>query len=474
MAAFDTFIGLEVHIHLLTKTKAFCGCRFEYGAAPNTHVCPVCLGYPGVLPTVNREALKFSYMVGEALNCRLSEKTFFERKNYFYPDMSKNYQISQFQEPVGINGYFEFESGGKMKRVRIHDIHLEEDAGKMIHSGGRSLIDYNRAGTSLLEIVTEPDLSSGEEAEEFLQAFRQMVRYLGVCDGNMEEGSLRCDANISINRPGKGLGTKVEIKNLNSSRNVKMAMRYEEKRQARAKKTGVTIIQETRLWDADKKKTQSMRTKEAAHDYRYFPEPDIPPFIPDPAFLKDVSDAMVELPLVRKARMAAEYGLPEDMVTFLTAEKDRADYYEAVAALGADRLESAKWMKGELAKALSRQNLAISGTYLTPGRFCDLMKLLADGTIHANIAKQILEKMLEEDKDPETLISELGLDAGTDESGLEELVRDVLAAEPAAVEDIRGGNQKAIGFLMGKVMKETKGSADPAAVRSLLMRLLEL
>ncbi len=475
MALYDTFVGLEVHIHLLTKTKAFCGCAFEYGAPPNTHVCPVCLGYPGVLPAVNREALKFAYMVASALHCRLSEQTFFERKNYFYPDMAKNYQISQFQEPVGTDGWFSFSSGGELKRIRIHDVHLEEDAGKMIHEGSRSLIDYNRAGTSLLEIVTEPDMHSGEEAEDFLHAFRQMVMYLGVCDGNMEEGSLRCDANISINRKGKGLGTKVEMKNLNSSKNVRKALRYEQKRQARALKSKSEIIQETRLWDADAGKTTSMRTKEAAHDYRYFPEPDIPPFRPDAGFLQEVSRCMCELPLDRKERVGKQYALTEEMALFITDEKDRADFFEEAAAAGADAAESAKWLKGEVAKALGRRGESLSASTLTPERFSSLMKLLSDGTIHANIARRLIELMLEGDEDPQQIIDEQGLLASEQDGGdLKTAVGQVIAQQPAAVDDIRSGNLKAVGFLMGLVMKETGGRADPSAVRAAIDEILGL
>lgn len=474
MAAFDTFVGLEVHIHLLTKTKAFCDCSFSYGAEPNTNVCPVCLGYPGVLPRVSREALRFSYMVGKALNCQLSEHTFFERKNYFYPDMAKNYQITQFQDPVGINGYFEYEFEGETRRVRIHDVHLEEDAGKMIHRGSESLLDYNRAGTSLLEIVTEPDMHSGEEAEAFLQAFRQMVMYLGVCDGNMEEGSLRSDANISINRKGRGLGTKVEMKNLNSSRNVKRALRYEQRRQARAMKMGTEIVQETRLWDAEKNKSISMRTKEAAHDYRYFPEPDIPPFYPDEAFKEDVEASMVELPFARRKRMGQEYAISADMIRFLSEVRNRADLFEDSAACGADPELCAKWLKGEVAKALGKRKITLSESTLSAERFSDLMKLLADGTIHANIAKEILEKLLDTDLSVEQIMGSLTMSSSGSAEDITPIIERVVNGNPAAVEDVRSGNMKAIGFLMGMIMKETKGTADPAIVRSILEDLLQL
>lgn len=474
MALFDTFIGLEVHIHLLTDSKVFCSCSGAYGAEANTHVCPVCLGHPGVLPVVNQQALLYSYMVGKALNCRLSERTVFERKNYFYPDMAKNYQISQFTDPIGVNGYFEFLSGGTIKRLRIHDIHLEEDAGKMIHQGDRTLIDYNRAGTSLLEIVTEPDLSSGQEAEEFLAAFRLLVRHLGVCDGNMEEGSLRCDANISINPKGKGLGTKVEIKNLNSSRNVRKAMNYEYKRQLRARKTGSKIIQETRLWDDQKGKTLSMRTKESSHDYRYFPEPDLPPFSPDQEFFREVESRMCALPTERYKRCREEYGLSEEISEYLVSERERIDFFEQTVAQGVDAKLAAKWLKTEVAKLLGRSESTLEGSYLTVERFAYLMKLVSDGSIHANIAKSALEAVIDEDVDPRQVIESLLQSTGDELKAIREAARAVIEQNDSAVGDLREGNQKAFGFLMGQVNKSLGAKADPKLVRDVLNELLGL
>lgn len=465
MAAYEMFIGLEIHIHLLTKSKVFCGCSTSFGDPPNTHVCPVCLGYPGVLPAVNQQALKFSYMVGVALNCRLSEHTVFERKNYFYPDMTKNYQISQFSDPVGLGGHFDFESGGSTRRIRIHDIHLEEDAGKMIHEGGRTLLDYNRAGSSLLEIVTEPDFRSAEEAEDFLQEFRRLVRYLGVCDGNMEEGSLRCDANISINTQGSGLGTKVEIKNLNSSRFVRKALNYEYARQSKLKRTDGAIVQETRLWDDDLQRTQSMRTKEAAHDYRYFPEPDIPPFMPSDSFLQEVHEAVTELPFERAQRYITEFGLNRELVSFIIEDKERADFFEATLTCGATAEEAAKWLKGEVAKQLGRREGSSLNRAMTPERLAKVLVLLAEGTIHANIARQLIELILDEDDDPEALIEHHGLLKGQDDSALSGHVDRILAENPKVVRQYLDGNQKVIGFLMGQVMKATGGSIDPARVR---------
>jgi aspartyl-tRNA(Asn)/glutamyl-tRNA(Gln) amidotransferase subunit B len=469
MAPFQTFIGLEIHIHLLTKTKVFCSCRSAFGDPPNTNVCPVCLGYPGVLPAVNREALKMAYMVGTALNCDLSMHTIFERKNYFYPDMPKNYQISQFSDPVGRGGWFEFETGGKIKRISFHDIHLEEDAGKMIHDGSRTLLDYNRAGTSLLEIVTNPDFSSGEEAEDFLQAFRRLVRYLGVCDGNMEEGSLRCDANISINRQGKGLGTKVEIKNLNSSRFVRKAMAYEYRRQAKTIKLGGTIVQETRLWNEEKQKTLNMRTKEAAHDYRYFPEPDIPPFCPDEGFLRGVAEAVPELPLVRKQRFGRQYGLTAELADFIADEKFRADFFELCVFEGADPAETAKWLKGEVARQLARRETDLEGSFLSSSRMAELMKLLGSGRIHANIGRQVLELVLDENMDPVRLIEREEFAGSDDREALGPVVDQVLSNNKEAVLQVRDGSQKALGFLMGQVLKAAGQQADPKLVRRILL-----
>ncbi|MCL1991419.1 MAG: Asp-tRNA(Asn)/Glu-tRNA(Gln) amidotransferase subunit GatB, partial [Spirochaetes bacterium] len=333
---YQTFIGLEVHINLLTKTKAFCNCRMAFGDEPNANICLGCMAYPGTLPALNLEALRMGAMVARALNCTIPEQTWFERKQYFYPDLSKNYQLTQFASPIGQKGYFDIEGmvAGKeiKKRVRIKECHVEENAGKMIHAGKVSLLDDNRGGATLLEIVTEPDLETGEEAELFVQQFRRMVRYLGVCDGNMEEGSLRADANVSINLPGKGLGRRVEIKNLNSSRFIKLGVNYEIARHSSMMDAGKTVAQETRFWNENKDETVAMRQKENANDYRYFPEPDLPVFCPDAEFLKSVDDAMVELPLARLKRMTADYGLGLEQADLICEEKTWADYFEATVA----------------------------------------------------------------------------------------------------------------------------------------------
>jgi aspartyl-tRNA(Asn)/glutamyl-tRNA(Gln) amidotransferase subunit B len=429
-----------------------------------------------VLPALNEEAVRLSYTVCRAMNCRLSENGVFERKNYFYPDLTKNYQISQFSDPFGTDGFFEYESGGEIKRINIHEIHLEEDAGKMIHQGGRSLCDYNRAGTCLLEIVTEPDFKTGQEAEDFLQAFRRTVRHLGVCDGNMEEGSLRCDANISINEEGKGLGRKVEVKNLNSSRFVKKALQYERKRQEKVLKSGGTVIQETRLWDEARSVTESMRTKEQAHDYRYFPEPDLPPFRPGSDYFRLIEDGLTELPLARKLRLVKDYGLTPEQADYICEERAGADFYEKTLSLGADPDISAKWMMGNAARELNRTgftraDLGSPGCPLTAERFVNLLKMLAEGKIHGKIASQTLQAVFDENKDPEDVVKERGWDAAADEGDLEALVKQVLEENTAAAEQIRGGDQKPRGFIVGKVMAVTKGTANPKSVQELISKL---
>ncbi len=473
MSAYQSFIGLEIHIQLLTKTKIFCGCRSAFGDEPNTNVCPVCMGYPGVLPALNKEAIAKAYLVARALDCSLAAAAVFERKNYFYPDLPKNYQISQFASPVGRNGRIALELSGKVKRVRIHDVHLEEDAGKMIHAGDVSLLDYNRTGTPLLEIVTEPDLELGEEAEQFLQHFRRLVRYLGVCDGNMEEGSMRCDANVSVNLAGKGLGSKVEIKNLNSSRFVKKALTYEIARHTELLEAGGKVLQETRLWNENRDLTEGMRSKEQADDYRYFPEPDLPPFTADPSFLAEVEGALVELPAARRARMARDYSLSDAQLDFITEEKERADFYERTVALGADPLTTASWLGSDVKKLLNREGLELAKSPLTPERLAELLVLLGENRIHGKIAKQALEVLFAEDKDPAQIIREQGWERIDDAGDVAGFVDAAITANPQAAAAIRGGDPKAIGFLVGQVMKTSSGRADPQLVHQLLRERLQ-
>ena len=468
----ETFIGLEIHIQLITKTKIFCGCRNSFGDPPNTNICPVCLGYPGVLPVLNGEAVRKSYILCRALNCSLGEKAVFDRKNYFYPDLPKNYQVSQFEFPFGKEGYLENESAGVLKKIRIHEAHLEEDAGKMIHEGAVSYCDYNRGGTPLLEIVTKPDFKTGEEVEDFLHNFRRVIRYLGVSDGNMEEGSMRCDANISVNHPGKGLGRKVEIKNLNSSRHVKMAIQYEEQRQVKMLMAGETVAQETRLWSEEKKRTESMRTKEDANDYRYFPEPDLPPYCPQPDFLEEIEKAVVELPLARKKRFISQYSLTEDASDFLTEDKDRADFYESVCKRGADPQTAASWIKGDVAKVLNREKKTVSSSPLDADRLTSLLSMLDAGRINGQTAKKALDIIICEDRDPEEIVKANRWEIVGDADELSEIADRVIADNPGAVSQIKAGDMKPVGFLIGRAMKLSGGKADHKKIREIMDKKL--
>ncbi|MBN2526251.1 MAG: Asp-tRNA(Asn)/Glu-tRNA(Gln) amidotransferase subunit GatB [Deltaproteobacteria bacterium] len=471
---YQSFIGLEIHIHLLTKTKVFCGCTAEFGAPPNTHVCPVCLGYPGVLPAANAEAMKMAYIVAKALNCDLSSKCYFDRKHYYYPDMTKNYQISQFHDPVGRNGYFDIDVDGDIKRIRIHDVHLEEDAGKMIHSGRTSLLDYNRAGTSLLEIVTEPDLVTGKDAEAFIREFRRMVRHLGVCDGNMEEGSLRCDANVSINLKGQGLGTKTEVKNVNSARFVRKALEFEIKRQGRVLGKGDKVLQETRLWDSDNNVTASMRTKEKAHDYRYFPEPDMPPFCPDEFFMAEVESRMRELPLAKKQRYLNELQLSVDAAEFLVEDRLFCDLFEETCALGGDPKQVSNWLCGDVQGQLKRAEVELAQSHITAARLNELVQLVDSGVLQRGKAKEVLELVISDDKDPAVIVKEKGFEQVQDDSQLDGWVTQAIDNNPQAVEQIQGGNRKTLSFLVGQVMRFSKGKADPKKVTEKLEQALGL
>ncbi|MGM0675072.1 MAG: Asp-tRNA(Asn)/Glu-tRNA(Gln) amidotransferase subunit GatB [Spirochaetota bacterium] len=471
---YQSFVGLEMHVQLLTETKVFCSCRTGFGEEPNTNVCPVCLGYPGTLPTLNEEAIRKGYLVARALNCRLAPVSIFDRKNYFYPDLPKNYQISQFREPLGRDGYIDLEFHRKKKRVRIHEVHLEEDAGKMVHAGDISLVDYNRTGTPLLEIVTEPDMEIGEEAEVLLHELRRIVRYLGVCDGNMEEGSLRCDANVSINLRGKGLGEKVEIKNMNSPRFVRKALSYEISRQEEILERSGTVVQETRLWNENRDVTETMRVKESANDYRYFPEPDLPPFHATEAFLETVEQGLVELPVARRERFMQTYGLSSSQADFICEERPVADYFEEAVGLGADPLSAASWLATDVQKELNREEVELTESALSAERFASLLMLLAEHRIHGKIAKQTLRAVFREDKDPETIIEENGWEQITDSTVLKGYVDKAIEDNPHAVGEIRAGNAKPMGFLVGQIMKATNGRAEPQRLNALLRQRLAL
>ncbi|MDR0669655.1 MAG: Asp-tRNA(Asn)/Glu-tRNA(Gln) amidotransferase subunit GatB [Treponema sp.] len=493
---YQSFIGLEIHIHLLTRTKVFCGCRSAFGDEPNTNVCPVCMGYPGVLPSLNIEAMKMGCLVARALNCVIPGTTWFERKQYFYPDMPKNYQISQFASPLGQEGFMDLEGriGGAdiKKHVRIKECHLEEDAGKMIHTGAVSLLDYNRAGVSLLEIVTQPDMETGEEAELFIQQLRRVVRYLGVCDGNMEEGSLRADANVSINLPGRGLGKKVEIKNLNSSRFVRLALNHEIQRQGELLDAGKTVVQETRLWNENRDQTETMRQKENAQDYRYFPEPDIPVFRPDDDFLRSVDKALVELPLPRSRRLEKDLDLSREQAELICEEKEGADYFEETLRLTGQQGLDPKAVAGKIANRILRdikhilnnQGLSlanIGSLTFSPARLASLAGLEETGDISAKIAKQTLEASITENQDPADIVRKRGWQILSDPVKIAEAVQAVQTVEARALAEAReaaaGGNTRRRGtlaaFLVGKVLEQTGGRADPRIAGAQIAALID-
>ena len=465
--AFDSFVGLEIHIQLDTRTKVFCGCPVAFGGDPNTRVCPICLGFPGVLPALNREAARMAYVVAQAMGCALSAEAVFERKNYFYPDLPKNYQISQYGAPIGAGGALAAPLSPP-RTVAIREVHLEEDAGKMIHAGDVSLLDFNRSGTPLVEIVTAPELRGGDEAIAFLQYFRRVVRHLGVCDGNMEEGSLRCDANVSVNRAGAGLGSKVEIKNLNSFKFVGRAVEFELDRQRLELQAGRTVRVETRHWNENRDVTQSMRVKESDSDYRYFPEPDLPPLRPDAAFLQSVEAGQVELPQALRDRLAGQYRLTGAQAEFLSDERATARVFERAVAAGADAQQAARWLAGDVRRLLNRAGITIAESPLTAERLSELLALIDSGAISGKIAKGVLEAVLTDDLDPAQVVDRRGLRLIADPAELGACVDAAMAAFPEAAAQLRQGDRRPVGFLIGEVMKRTGGRAAPEPLRRIL------
>lgn len=468
----DVFIGLEIHVQLLTQSKMFCPCPARFEQQPNVNVCPTCLGYPGTLPVPNEQAVSYAYALARALHCNLAAVVQFDRKHYFYPDLAKNYQISQFHNPIGTKGRFDFFDGTADSSVGITQAHLEEDAGKLVHMSDATLCDYNRAGTPLMEVVTAPEIRTPEQAEHLLRQFRRLVRYLGVCDGNMEEGSLRCDANISVNEAGKGLGSKVEIKNLNSFKFVRLALEHEIARQTEVFTSGGTIAQETRLWNENRGLTTAMRSKERADDYRYFPEPDIAGVKMPKEFFASLEAASIELPFERAARMKREYKLSDAEIAFLIEEKNIADFFEQTIALGAQPSQVASWCMSDVQKLLNRHKIEFGQPPLTPKRFAWMLASLESGTIHGKLAKQILEKVFAENKDPQEIIASLDL-VSVSGNELASVVSEFLAAQPQAVQQYKDGNKKLLGFFMGEIMKKTKGAADPAHLTQLLKESLD-
>jgi aspartyl-tRNA(Asn)/glutamyl-tRNA(Gln) amidotransferase subunit B len=475
---YEVVIGLEVHAQLATQSKIFCGCSTVFGAPPNTQTCPVCLGMPGVLPVLNRRVAEFAVRTALACQGEVAPRCRFARKNYFYPDMPKNYQISQYDEPLISGGYVEVPTPEGMKRVRLVRIHLEEDVGKSIHGEHlddprASYVDFNRSGVPLMEIVSEPDLSSPEEAKLYLQRLRTVLQYLEVCDGNMEEGSFRCDANISLRPVGaQQYGTKIEIKNLNSFRNVQRALEYEVTRQTKALDGGEKLLQETRLWDANRGVTRVMRSKEFAHDYRYFPEPDLVPLVTTSDWIEEVRRTLPELPDARMQRFVTEYGLPEYDAGVLTSSKALADYYEACLKRYPKPKVVSNWMMVELLRALNRDGIEVEQSRVTPEDLADLFTLIDDGTISGTMAKTVFDGMYETGKSAAEIVQEQGLRQISDEHALAGAIDQVLASNPKEVDEFRGGRDKLLGFFVGQVMKATQGKANPQAVNKLLREKL--
>ncbi len=473
---FEAVIGLEVHAQLKTRTKIFCGCSTAFGAPPNTHVCPVCLGMPGVLPVLNRQVVDYALRMAVATRCRIATESRFARKNYFYPDLPKGYQISQYELPIAEAGHVDIEIGDETKRIGLTRIHMEEDAGKLIHDSDQpvSRVDFNRTGVPLIEIVSEPDMRSAAEAGAYLRKLRSLVRYLGICDGNMEEGSFRCDANVSIRPAGsRDLGTRTELKNLNSFRHVEKALSYEIARQKDIALDGGEVIQETRLWEPDRGRTLSMRGKEEAHDYRYFPDPDLLPVVIDEDWVERVRAALPELPDAKKARFVSQYGLAADVAAQLTGGRESADYFEACTGAGVDPRQAANWIMGPLTALLHARGLPIEQSPVSAEALAGLLKLIEKGTISGKIAKTVFEKMAADGKPAGQIVEEEGLVQVTDTGAIEKAVNEVLAANPKQVADYRAGKTKILGFFVGQVMKITRGRANPRMVNEILRERLK-
>jgi aspartyl-tRNA(Asn)/glutamyl-tRNA(Gln) amidotransferase subunit B len=475
MKKYEVVIGLEVHAQLLTETKMFCRCSTKFGSEPNSQTCPVCIGMPGVLPVMNRKAVEYAILTGLATNCRIAPYSRFARKNYFYPDLPKNYQISQYELPLCENGFVEIVVDDEVKRIGITRIHMEEDAGKNIHEerGDHSFVDLNRTGVPLMEIVSEPDLRSPGEASEYMKKLRAILRYLGVCDGNMEQGSLRCDANVSIRPVGQNeFGTRAELKNINSFKFVEKALEYEIKRQVSVIEDGGRIIQETRLWDSAAGVTRSMRSKEEAHDYRYFPEPDIPPILVSQEWIDEIKANLPELPDEKRKRFIGQHSLPEYDAELLTSEKAIADWYERVVESGGQPKVVANWMMGDLMRLLNEENKSVDALLFGPAQMVGMLKLIDDGTISGKIAKTVFEEMYRTGKNAGDIVKEKGLVQISDTSEIEMAVDDVLAKSASEVERFKAGDEKLMGFFVGQVMKATKGKANPKMLNDLLKEKL--
>lgn len=476
---YDIVIGMEIHAELATKSKIFCSCSTTFGADENTHACPVCLGMPGVLPVLNEKVVEYAARAGLALNCHIANFSKMDRKNYFYPDLPKAYQTSQFDLPICTGGVVDIEVEGEKKEIGITRIHIEEDAGKLLHeSADGTLVDVNRCGVPLIEIVTEPDIRGAEEARVFAEKIRNILEYVGVSDCKMEEGSIRFDVNLSVKEKGSDvLGTRTEMKNLNSFRALVRAVQYESKRQIIELKKGHRIIQETRKWDDVKGVSSSMRSKEEAHDYRYFPEPDLVPIVITDETIDQIKSGLPELPEAKRARYVAEYKLPDYDAGVLTASKVTAKFFEETVALYNEPKQISNWLMVDIPAMLKEKELSMENIPFTPAELAELLKLIKDGTISGTIGKKVLVKMFEEDKNPKAIVEENNWAQMSDTSELEGIIAQIIEDNPKSIEDIGAGNQKAYGFLTGQVMKATKGQANPQVankiIRELVARKLE-
>ena len=476
---YEAVIGLEIHCELKTNTKIFCGCATSFGADQNTHVCPVCLGLPGVLPTVNKRVVEFGIKAGLATNCTINKFSKFDRKNYYYPDLPKNWQTSQYDLPIAEHGWVDIDVEGEKKRVRLTRIHMEEDAGKLVHSGNTikdsasSNVDYNRTGVPLLEIVSEPDMHTAEEARAYMEKIKAIMEYIDVSNCRMEEGNLRADVNVSIRPVGSAvLGTRTEMKNINSFKSLVDAIEYEIDRQTEVLEDGGHIVQETRTWDPSRGITLSMRSKENAHDYRYMPEPDLPPIVTTDEQIEAFRKELPELPDARRERLEKDYGLSDYDAGIITASRSIAEYFDEVVADGADAKLAANWMMGELAKHLNADGKTITESPVEPPRLAAMIQLISKGTISSKIAKTVFEAMWKSQDSPEEIVQAKGLVQITDTKAIEEIVDKVIADNPKPVADYKGGNKKAVGALVGQVMKLSKGKANPQVVNQLLAQKL--
>ncbi len=477
---YEAVIGLEIHSELKTATKIFCGCATTFGAEQNTHTCPVCLGLPGVLPTINRRVVEFAIKAGLATNCKINKYSKFDRKNYYYPDLPKNWQTSQYDLPIAYEGHVDFEVNGEKKTVRLTRIHMEEDAGKLVHSGttikdsATSNVDYNRTGVPLIEIVSEPDMHSAVEARAYMEKIKSILEYIDVSNCRMEEGNLRADINVSLRPAGSTtLGTRTEMKNINSFKALEDAINYEIERQAEVLDDGGKIIQETRTWNPEKGITQSMRSKENAHDYRYMPEPDLPPIITSDEEIEAFRKSLPELPDARRARLIESFGLSEYDAGIITSSRAMAEYFDEVVANGADAKSAANWIMSDLSKNLNAENLTIENSPVDAKRLAEMILLIQKGTISGKIAKTVFAEMWKSADPPEKIVKDKGLVQITDTGEIEKIVDEVIAKNPKAVEEYRAGKKKAIGALVGQIMKATRGKANPQLVNELLAKKME-